>query len=388
MCGWAPPSLVPDPGHPDRNRARKHRSFFGFSPEFGTQERENAKLNSKRTAILICLALVCIASCGRKAPPVPWDTVVPRRIVDLTALSREGRLLLTWTVPKENTDKSPLTDLAELQILRSEGALVGGECRGCGEKPKPFYQMAVAGKEEELKGKKMSFFVTDLEARKVYVYEIVAVNRRGYNSTQSNPVTVYWDHPPQAPGMVRAERGDKRVDLFWDQVEGATGYNVYRRRPDQEFSLQPLNREPMTTTQYTDLNVENEVTYVYTVRAVKKVINTFVEGKGSLNIPVTPVRLAPPSSPTGLVAIALPTGVELNWRKNPEPDLLGYYVYRRKLGEREFVRLNDSPVAKETYVDPNVEAGQEYEYAVSAVDNSARKNESPRSEEVAVKYLH
>jgi fibronectin type 3 domain-containing protein len=88
------------------------------------------------------------------------------------------------------------------------------------------------------------------------------------------------------------------------------------------------------------------------------------------------------------VAIPLKEGIELNWRKNPEPDILGYNVYRRKLGEEEFKRLNESALPRETYLDTKVELGQDYEYAVTAVDNSARRNESPRSEEVRVKYLY
>jgi fibronectin type 3 domain-containing protein len=66
---------------------------------------------------------------------------------------------------------------------------------------------------------------------------------------------------------------------------------------------------------------------------------------------------------------------------------LGYHVYRRKQGEKEFKRLTESPLAKETYLDLDVELGQDYEYAVTAVDHSVRKNESPLSEEVRVKYL-
>ena len=46
------------------------------------------------------------------------------------------------------------------------------------------------------------------------------------------------------------------------------------------------------------------------------------------------------------------------------------------------------PLTKETYLDKEVELEQEYDYAVTAVDNSARKNESPFSEEVRVKYLY
>jgi fibronectin type 3 domain-containing protein len=340
----------------------------------------------KKIIFLMCVLMV-IGGCGKKAPPVPWETVVPKRIVDLEAIPREERLLLEWTSPKENTDKSVLTDLAEFKILRSEGVLIAGECRGCGEKPKVVYEMKWDSK-EEVKGKKMSIFFEDQEARKVYVYQVVSINRRGHPSAPSNPVSVYWDYPPQSPRMVRGERGDKRVDLYWDPVEGATGYNIYRRGEEEEFPLRPLNREPLTVTQYTDLNVENEKRYIYSVRAVRRVVKTDVEGKGSLGTPITPTDLIPPNAPLGLVAIPLKNGIELNWRRNREPDLLGYYVYRRRPGEKEFKKLNEAPLEKEVYLDTHVELEQDYEYAVTAVDNSVRKNESPFSEEVRVKYLY
>jgi fibronectin type 3 domain-containing protein len=340
-----------------------------------------------KAIIFLWAILVLVGGCGIKKPPVPWESVVPKRIVDLEAIPREEHLLLEWTSPKESTDKSPLIDLAKFQIFRSEGILIAGECRGCGEKIKMVHEMKLDGK-EEIRGKKMSVFLEDHEARKVYVYQVVSINRRGYPSSPSNPVWVYWDYPPQSPGMAREERGDKRVDLYWEPVEGATGYNIYRRGEEEEFSLRPLNREPLTVTQYTDLNVENEKRYIYSVRAVRRVVKTDVEGKGSLGVPVTPTDLIPPSAPLGLVAIPLKNGIELNWRRNREPDLLGYYVYRRRPGEREFKKLNETPLEREVYLDTHVELEQDYEYAVTAVDNSVRKNESPLSEEVRVKYLY
>ncbi len=333
------------------------------------------------------ILMLMVVGCGKKAPPVPWESVVPKRIVDLEALPREDHLILEWTVPKENTDKSALTDLAEFQILRSEGVLIAGECRGCGEKPKVFYEMKLEGKEEP-RGKKMAISFEDLEARKVYVYQVVSINRRGYPGAPSNPVTVYWDHPPRAPRMVRAERGDKRVELSWEPVEGATGYNLYRRGDGEGFPLRSLNRELLVETRYTDLNVVNEKRYFYSVRAVRRVVKTEVEGKGSLDLPITPTDLIPPGPPAELMAIPLKDGIELNWRRNQEPDLLGYYVYRRKLGEKEFKKLNESPLTKETYLDTDVELEQDYDYAVTAVDNSVRGNESQKSEEVRVKYVY
>jgi hypothetical protein len=340
-----------------------------------------------RAIILFSAILFLTTGCGKKAPPVPWETIVPKRVVDLEAITREGRLLLEWTSPKENTDKSVVTDLAGFHILRSEGTLIAEECRGCGEKPKVVYEMKLDGK-EEAKGKKMSLLFEDQEPRKVYVYQVVSINRRGYPSSPSNPVSVYWDFPPQAPRMVRGERGDKRVVLSWEPMEGVIGYNIYKRTGEGIFPIRPLNREPLTMTEYVDLNVENEKKYLYSIRAIKRVAKTDVEGKGSLDLPVTPTDLIPPSSPVSLVAIPLKNGVELNWKRNQEPDLLGYHVYRRELGEREFMRLTESPWKKEVYLDTNVKLGQDYEYAVTAVDNSVKKNESPRSEEARVKYLY
>ena len=337
--------------------------------------------------MLLWITLILVSGCAKKAPPVPWDSIVPRRIVDLIATPREDRLLLEWTIPKENTDKSPLTNLAGFKILRSEGVLIGDECRGCGEKPKVVHEMKLT-KENVVPGKKMAIFFEDQEPRRVYVYEVVSVNQRGDPSAPSNPVTVSWDHPPQAPGTVMTERGDKRVELSWNPVEGATGYNLYRRTDQEEgFPVNPLNREPLKATQYTDLNVQNDIKYIYSVRSVKRVAKTDVEGRGSPGISATPTKITPPSVPVGLVAIPLKEGVELNWRKNPEPDILGYHVYRRKSGEEEFKRLNESPLTKEAFLDTDVDLEQEYEYAVTAVDNSPRRNESPRSEEVSVKYL-
>jgi fibronectin type 3 domain-containing protein len=339
-----------------------------------------------KTTILLMAVLVVIGACGKKASPVPWESIVPRRIVDLVAIPREERLLLEWTAPKQNTDKSSLLDLEGFQVLRSEGLLIGDQCRGCGEKPKLVYEMKLDEKGEE-RGKKVSIFIEDQEPGKVYVYQVISVNRRGHLSSPSNPVWVYWDSPPAPPEKVNGEQGDKRVDLSWEPVEGGTGYNLYRRGEEESFSTKPLNKEPLPETKYTDLSVENEKKYIYSIRTLKRVVKTDVEGKDSQEVAVTPTDLIPPGSPMGLAAFPLKNGMELNWRKNPEPDLLGYHVYRRKQGEKEFKRLTESPLTKETYLDPDVELGQDYEYAVTAVDHSVRKNESPLSEEVRVKYL-
>ena len=271
--------------------------------------------------------------------------------------------------------------------MRSEGELTGDECRNCLSDPSAVFDLKV-DKSDEMRGKKMSVIVEDLESRKVYAFQVISINRRGYPGAPSNSVEVYWDFPPQQPRGVKGERGDKRADLSWEPVLGATGYNVYRHAEGEPFSLTPLNREPLKGTEYTDLSVKNETKYYYSVRAVRRVVKTDVEGPGSLEVPVTPTDLIPPGAPEGLVAIPLKEGIELNWRKNREPDLLGYQVYRRKVGERDYQKLTPGPLVKEIYLDQNVELNQEYDYVVTALDNSVHSNESPHSEEVRVKYVY
>jgi len=292
--------------------------------------------------------------------------------------------MLEWTGPKENTDKSSLTDLAAFHILRSEGDLVGEECRGCGGKPHPVYEMTLE-KKDDVKGKKVSVFFEDLQPRKVYTFVVVSVNRRGYPSAASNPAQIFWDEARPPPTGVNGERGDKRVDLTWESVGGAGGYNLYRRGEDESFPVTPLNRTVLTSTQYTDLGVENDKKYFYTVRSLKRIVKSDVEGKGSPEVAVIPTDLIAPSAPVGLVAIPLKQGIELNWDRNRERDLLGYLVYRKKPEEGSFQKLTQTPLQKETYLDSDVTLGQDYDYAVTALDKSTNRNESQFSEEVRVK---
>ncbi|MDH7500282.1 MAG: hypothetical protein QHH30_07830, partial [candidate division NC10 bacterium] len=80
-----------------------------------------------------------------------------------------------------------------------------------------------------------------------------------------------------------------------------------------------------------------------------------------------------------------PEGVRLAWDANPEPDLLGYFVYRSLYPAVGYIRLNASPLPLITFIDKTVSPSTTYYYAVSAVDSSPRQNESALSQEVKVK---
>ena len=68
--------------------------------------------------------------------------------------------------------------------------------------------------------------------------------------------------------------------------------------------------------------------------------------------------------------------IDLTWAPNVEGDLAGYNVFRWVKGV-EPKKLNQQLIQTPSYRDENIEPGQAYFYAVSAVD--LRGNESPRS---------
>ncbi len=72
--------------------------------------------------------------------------------------------------------------------------------------------------------------------------------------------------------------------------------------------------------------------------------------------------------------------IRLRWAGSPEPDLLGYRVYRRALPDGRRVLLTADPVPEPDYQDrppPGPVA-----YTVTAVDRSRWRNESTPSAEV------
>ena len=90
----------------------------------------------------------------------------------------------------------------------------------------------------------------------------------------------------------------------------------------------------------------------------------------------------PPATPTGLVAIPnqqsatnnqQPASIDLSWEPNTEPDLAGYYVYRRTSGPP--ARVTPTLLPGPAYRDTTATPGQRYIYTITAVDTSG--NESP-----------
>lgn len=342
------------------------------------------------------LLVVGMLGCGRRGAPVPPRPATPAAVGALRAELVGSGILLSWNRPTRNEDGSPLTNLLEYRLFRAVGPTATREARGG-----PTFSLLATVRADQpenavVQDNQYAFrddggsagFTPGLR----YSYRLQAVNRRGVAGAQSAEVSLDFTLAPPPPVSLAAVAGDGVVNLTWKPPEapippGAPtprGYNIYRGLQPEVYGSQPINVGPIVETQFRDTAVQNETTYYYVVRSAGGDRPPWRESAKSNEVSGTPIDLTPPAPPQGLTAIPALGLVSLSWNANPEPDLLGYLIYRRQPPSLTWVRLTESPVESTTFTDRAVRSGATYLYTITAVDRSSRRNESAPSVEVSV----
>lgn len=184
------------------------------------------------------------------------------------------------------------------------------------------------------------------------------------------------NYPPMNPSSLSAIAEGEKVMLNWkNNPDGdLEGYNIYRSFTSGNGYTQ-LNSSLISTSEFTDTDVNIGETYFYVVTAVDDKDNT---SGYSNEVSATPADI--PGTPKGLQAIAANQVVALYWDDNPETDLAGYHVYRSAASGSNYTRITDSLADSSEYVDNAVSNGTTYYYMVEAVDKDG--NASGYSDEV------
>ena len=348
-----------------------------------------------RVIAILAAALFVLPACGRKGTPLPPRPVVPAAVGNLQAEPREAGILVSWTRPTRNNDNSPLTDLLEFRLFRATLAL------GTGAAPSSAFSSlaTVRADQPENAGVQGPLYVyrddaggQGLPTGHQYSYRAQAVNRRGEVGPFSPDVAVDFPPAPAPPAGLKATAGDRTVVLEWQappavssaDVSPAKGYNVYRGVKSDVYDPRPLNASPLLQTSFRDTGAENEIAYYYVVRSVASDRAPWRESVDSTEVSAVPQDFTPPAPPRGFTAIPGEGVVSLTWDAGDERDLLGYVVYRREPPQLVPVRLTEQPIPGTTFTDRTARRGATYVYTVTAVDRSARRNESVPSGEVEV----
>jgi subtilase family serine protease/Tol biopolymer transport system component/fibronectin type 3 domain-containing protein len=195
------------------------------------------------------------------------------------------------------------------------------------------------------------------------------------------------EEPPTAPTVVSpaegAVVGTRQVTLVVGNATSPDGltltyaFELYAVGPSDELTLIEQIEgvtEGAQTTQWTPETLLADGPYAWRARA----------SDGIHPSPWTPTTHftvavdAPPAAPTGLAAVPGDAQVSLSWNASPEPDVVGYRVYRGTTAGGPY-DLVGSPTAS-SFVDTGLTNGVTVYYVVTTLDSAF---ESAASAEVA-----
>jgi fibronectin type 3 domain-containing protein/predicted small lipoprotein YifL len=362
-----------------------------------TAGRPAAAALSVALPVIVALA-AALGGCGKKGPPVAPERRVPAPITDLRAEVHDGAVHLAWTNPSRRADGTRLRALAEARVYRVEDS-------GAREpRPALLTRGRIAGYTEVLRITAPPAEGTPLDPGKPteavdrgglaygrrYTYVVLVEDAAGRVSPPSPRVSLTFIAAPAPPEHVTATAGEGQVRLEWAPparlVDGSpvTGEILYEvlRAPAADAPAQVITPVPVAETALTDRGLENDRTYFYAVRAVRREAGTTARGRPSERTAATPVDVTPPRPPEELVAIPAAGTVRLAWRASPDPDVAAYVVYRARPGG-DFERVGSARPPATVFTDRDVPPGT-WRYAVTAVDAARRPNESARSNVVTV----
>jgi hypothetical protein len=376
----------------------------------------------RRFARILLLPLAA-AACGKKSEPLAPVPPLPSRTSDLK-VEQQGEIAeLSFSFPSQRMDGSPLTDLDAVEIYRiaspapsltqpAPGGTSGGSAdhapisgqrrraQASRMRERSFFENAtkVAEIRSDLfpsatRGGQLLFHDSLAALLKGPVpipelgYAVVTVRRNGLRSEISNIARIQPVAPPRAPEDLLATPEENRICLEWrpppanaagEKID-LLGYNVYRRRIEEEDYARPLNPAPVEPSDYADSTAAYGSTYVYTVTTVPKG-HPSSEGPPAIQFGIVYDDVYPPPAISRLDALPEQDLVRLHWSPVEAPDLAGYDLFRSENGRPE-VRLNEKPLTETSFVDTRVTVGKTYLYRVRSVDKNGNPSTlSPKAQ--------
>lgn len=357
-----------------------------------------------RIPFLLAVSLLGLAAgCASPGVPQPPSLRLPSTVDNLSAVRKGNRVVLTWSPPGETTDHQPVrwptttricrvlnrfpindcaTPVKELKSTELESTAPGAR------RPEVSYEDVLPTEllgEESVNGLNQATYA--LEVR----------NPRGHSAGLSNQARVPLVAVAPPPAGFRATVDAQGPLLEWNAtaaMASAPGIShkvrVYRRnkgKPDFVLIAEQPYRTGADEARDGSFDWEQEYDYTMNVATVLSAAgkpDVEVEGDDSPLAHLFVHDVFPPAVPGGLQAVFSSVGqkpfIDLTWAPDTESDLAGYLVYRRDSGGNNggnFVKLTAEPVKLPAWRDNDVRLGQQYDYAVAAID--VRGNQSALS---------
>lgn len=213
---------------------------------------------------------------------------------------------------------------------------------------------------------------TGLKPGTTYSYELVQIGEFGLSKTfYSNAVTTFSADRPAAPENLKAQANDdKSITVTWqDQANNETGFYLFRKTPESDWSLISTLAENKTS--YTDTEVATETAYTYKLEAFNDdgisgsaISNTVTLTDNNNNDDADSV----PDAPKNLNAAAVGTdAAALSWEDHSDNET-GFYLFR-KTGDGAWSLISTLEENITSYTDTNVETETAYTYKLEAFND-------------------
>ncbi len=228
------------------------------------------------------------------------------------------------------------------------------------------YRRGANGEFEHIKTTTQTYY-TDTAVKdkssNVYWYTIKAGDGKYVSGRyEANSDTLIKAKRLSAPKISSLKNTTSGIEVKWNKIGGAKGYNVYRKTSSSGWKL----IAKVTSTSYVDKSVKNSAgtIYQYTIRATYDSYISSYYDANSVNTPKIKRLL----TPDVLSATSYKSGIQVKWKS--VKGATGYYVYH-KVGSGGWKRIATvKGGTKSSYVDKSAKKGATYTYTIKAYSGS------------------
>lgn len=227
----------------------------------------------RHSALVVGLALLATA-CGRKGPLIYPDMLVPAAPAAVTAQQSDAAVKLRFSLPDKDRAGRPVQGVTGVKISRRDAEANQKDlCRSCTADYRLFRTLYLDHLPADTQrfGDRLILLDSDVSAGNIYSYSIVPFTADGVDGAASAIADVRMGAPLPAP-VVKIESYPTEVRLYFSLqplLSGRLlGYNLYRRPVAGVRSYEPLNREPLKSSEYIDGGLERGIRYLYSARAL------------------------------------------------------------------------------------------------------------------------
>ena len=338
--------------------------------------------------MLAVLGLTAVG-CGKKAPPMPPLRNVPATTKDLK-LSQQGRqIMLEMTYPATTVGGMVLGGIDSVELYLLTKPTTEGAPPPTAEAP----ELEADGKllltllgtelQSAIVGDRIQFRLPvgdpnpDDALAQIYA---VRTSKGSELSAYSNRVTLVPQAPPAAPGDLAATPKAAGIEISWSPGENADAYDVFRRYSTERGYGEPIARVGGSESKYFDRNVKYGERYIYSVRTVTGE-NPEIASEPAGDREVDYDDRFPPRLPKNIVALPEQGSIRLRWDPSPDPDAVGYLVFRRDPGQSQFFQVTTDPIDGTELLDRGLASGLTFHYRLQVVDGAG--NQSRQSDPIS-----